>query len=769
MKITTLDDGVYSAAFGIGMAAIDSLAGPAGAASFGRVAPGGETTAHQHDEAEAFVILKGEGELVVDNIVHPVRPGSVAVFEPFETHTLRNTGDIPLEFLDLYGRDPARATEAARNTSRERFIDRPVFVFSTPPTPNGDLHLGHLSGPYLGADVFVRFQRMNGVAAYHLTGSDDFQSYVVARAQQENSEPLQVAAHYAAEIRATLSLMDIPVDQFTVTGTDPAYREGLQDFFSRLVRSGAVQRRTDPALFDAETRKYLYEVDVGGRCPNCSSPTGGNICEECGEPNLCVDLVNAKSKLSGAEPVRGAADRFSLPLHDFRETVLAHHRAGKVSPRLQDLARRVFARGEFHLPVTHPSEWGVPPVEPVEGRQVIWVWPEMAYGFLHGIAELGRRHGRDWSADQPQRDWKIVHFFGYDNSFYHTILYPVLYALAHPDWVCDIEYNVNEFYLLDGAKFSTSRRHAIWGKDILSSETVDAVRYYLCLTRGETERTNFELQTCQAVIEETLIGRWQGWLNGLGDRIAAQFDGHAPDAGVWSPIQSAFLAQLQARLDAIAIHYGADGFSLNGVMHQLSALIDDVIRFSKAHQSLFGDPSLYDEWRTVIALELAAARLLAQCAAPVMPRFAGKLAKAIGADDATTHWRDRVTLAPPGVEIRLAGASFFAVPRTAPSGDAGPAEARDPPPSDPGAIKQAALETMFRAILRLEPDAPVRSKSPRDLGLTSLGAITLQRKLQTDWGVDLLVSNILEAETIDTLFALTVERSAAREEEGVSI
>lgn len=769
MKITTLDESAYSAAFGIEMASIDSLAGPAGAASFGRVAPGGETTAHQHDEAEAFVILRGEGELVVDNIVHPVRAGSVAVFEPFETHTLRNTGDVPLEFLDLYGREAARATKAASHTGKERFLDRPVFVFSTPPTPNGDLHLGHLSGPYLGADVFVRFQRMNGVAAYHLTGSDDFQSYVVARAQQENSEPPEVAAHYAAEIGATLSLMDIPVDQFTITGTDPTYREGLQAFFSRLVDSGAVLRRTDPALFDAETQKYLYEVDVGGLCPHCASPTGGNICEECGEPNLCIDLVNAKSKLSGASPVRGVADRFSLPLHDFRETVLAHHRVGKVSPRLQDLARRVFAREEFHLPITHPSEWGVPPVEPAEGRQVIWVWPEMAYGFLHGIAELGRRQGRDWSADLPQRDWKIVHFFGYDNSFYHTILYPVLYALAYPDWACDIEYNVNEFYLLDGAKFSTSRRHAIWGKEILSPETVDAVRYYLSLTRGETERTNFELATCQAVIEETLLGRWQAWLNGLGDRVATQFGGQAPEAGLWSPIQSAFLAQLQARLDAISIHYGADGFSLNGVMHQLNGLVDDALRFSKAHQSLVGNPGLHDEWRTVIALELAAAQLLAQCAAPVMPRFAGKLAKAIGADDAATQWRDHVALPPSGAAISLAGAAFFAVPSIASARDTGSARTDDPAPSDPGAMEQTALEAMFRAILRIEPEVPIRSKSPRDLGLTSLGAITLQRKLQADWGVDLLVSNILDAKTIDSLFALTVERLAARQEEGVSI
>ncbi|MGB8843148.1 MAG: class I tRNA ligase family protein [Aliidongia sp.] len=665
MRIVTLNESTFSAAFGIEMAPIVSLAGPAGAASFGRVPPGGETTPHQHDETEAFVLLSGTGELVVDNIAHAVGPGTVAVFEPFETHVLRNRGTEPLTFLDLYGRDPARATQAAENTGKERFAGRPVFVFSTPPTPNGDLHLGHLSGPYLGADIFVRFQRMNGVAAYHLTGSDDFQSYVVGRARQENAEPQAVAMRYAAEIQATLALMDISVDQFTITGTDPTYRRGLKNFFSRLVASGAVQRRKDAALFDGKTGDYLYEVEVGGQCPSCSAPTGGNICEECGEPNLCVDVVNAKSRLSAAAPEQGLVERYSLPLHEYRETILAHHQLGKVSPRLQDLAQRLFARGEFHLPVTHPSEWGVPPAEPVDGRQVIWVWPEMAYGFLHGIAELGRRQGQDWSADAPQRQWKIVHFFGYDNSFYHTILFPVLYALAYPDWTCDIEYNVNEFYLLDGQKFSTSRRHAIWGKDILSTETVDAVRYYLALTRGETERTNFELGCFQATVSETLIRQWQGWLNGLGDRLASQFDGRAPDAGVWSPLQSAFLARLQHRLDAITTHYGADGFSLNGVMRELNGLVEDVIRFATTHRSLAGNPDAHAEWRTTIALELAAAKLLAQCTAPVMPRFAGKLAEAIGVVTCTQHWPAHVTLLSPGTEIALAAVRFFTAPETA--------------------------------------------------------------------------------------------------------
>jgi methionyl-tRNA synthetase len=672
MRITTEQAVAFSPAFGIDMAAIGTLAGAPGRAasgSFGRVSPGGATAPHQHDEVESFVIVAGDGEVVVDNVAHRVAPGAVIEFEPFETHVLRNTGDDPLVFVDLYWRDPAHAASAATTPGRKRLQGRPVFAFSTPPTPNGDLHLGHLSGPYLAADVFVRFQRMRGVEAYHITGSDDFQSYVVARARQEGSTPQAVAAHYGAEIERTLALLDVVPDQYTVTSTSARYREGLRDFFSRLVASGKVARRRAPALADGVTGEYLYEVDVRGVCPTCKSGTGGNICEECGEPNLCVDIVQAHSNLSDRVPVETVVERYSLPLHEFRDAVLDHHRRGKVSPRLQDLARRVFARPELHLPLTHPAAWGVPPAEPADGEQVIWAWPEMSYGFLFGIEELGRRMGRAWSALQPQRDWKIVHFFGYDNSFYHTLLYPVLYGLAFPEWECDIEYNMNEFYLLDGLKFSTSRRHAIWGKEILTPQTVDAVRYYLAATRGETERTNFERAAFDRVVAERLVDGWQAWLQDLGRRIAGEFDGLAPDAGCWSPVQSAFLGTLQMRLKAVALHYDADGFALNAVMREIDGLVEDAARFSRWHASLARNPALRDEWRTAIALELAAARLLAQVTAPVMPRFSRNLAQQIGLVS-FDNWFDAVSLVTPGTPIDLAEAVFF---HTEPAREAAPA------------------------------------------------------------------------------------------------
>ncbi|MER9946468.1 cupin domain-containing protein, partial [Mesorhizobium sp. M0092] len=173
--------------------------------SFGKVGPGVTSEPHRHDEIEAFVILSGSGKVRTDLGEISVEAGDVVLFHPFEAHVLCNDGNEDLDFVDVYWRDGEAALDVAAKTTAPR---GPIFVFSTPPTPNGDLHLGHLSGPYFGADVYTRFLRMKGVEAYHLTGSDDYQSYVATRADADQSTPANVARYYADEICATLALLD---------------------------------------------------------------------------------------------------------------------------------------------------------------------------------------------------------------------------------------------------------------------------------------------------------------------------------------------------------------------------------------------------------------------------------------------------------------------------------------------------------------------------------------------------------------------------------
>jgi methionyl-tRNA synthetase len=653
--ISTYEATDLHAALGIEMGAIEQAAT---AASWARVAPGRRTDPDRHDESEVWVIVAGAGDVVVDAGRHRVTAGTVIAYDPFETHVIENTGDTDLVFVTFYWRDGDRALAAAGRRDARRFGERPLFVFSTPPTPNGDLHLGHLSGPYLGADAYVRYQRMNGARAWHLTGSDDFQSYVLGAARREGHGPAETAAHYSAEIAETLRLMDIVPDQYTVTNGDESYPPGLRAFFSRVAASGEVTAREAPALFAPESGEYVYEGDVRGGCPGCGESTGGNICEECGEPNLCTDLIDPHLTTARKPPERRTVRRFTLPLHEFAGAIAEHHSVGRVPARLRELADRVFRRDELDIPVTHPSRWGVPPREDDVDGQVIWVWPEMAYGFLHGIETLGRLVGEDWRSDAPDPEWKIVHFFGYDNSFYHAILYPALYRLAHPEWRPDIDYNVNEFYLLDGQKFSTSRRHAVWGKEILSPESVDAVRFFLARTRPEGRRTNFTRDAYAAVLRDTLIGTWQTWLNDLGGRIVERHDGRAPDAGVWTPEHTAFLDRLGVRRTALAGALGPDGFSLNRAADELNGIVEDTLAFAR----LEAPAGRIDRWssqaRSAVALELAAARLLARCAMPVMPRFAARLAGALG-DPAPTRWPDGVELVPPGTVVELSKQVFF--------------------------------------------------------------------------------------------------------------
>ena len=740
MILSTYDAGSLHRSFGIDLSDIDmgKVESFGVGANWGKVPPGRHSDPHQHDETETFVIVSGRGDLIVDAKRTKVRSGMVIQFEPFETHYLDNTGPDDLVFATFYWRDSPRASRKATSQDRRRFGDRPIFAFSTPPTPNGGLHIGHLSGPYLGTDVFVRFQRMNGRRVWHLAATDDHQSYVAECARREGRAPAEVAAHYAGEIAETLALMDIEPDQMIHTSQDERYPAALQAFFSRVVGSGRVAPATGPALFDGETGRYLYEPYVHGGCPTCGSVTGGNICEECGEPNFCFDLVDPRPTIGAAAPRAGTITRYTLPLHELRDEILEHHHVGRVPVRVRELAGRLFQRDRLDVALTHPSEWGVlPPDEQaaVVPGQVMWVWIELAFGFLWGIESLGRRLGTGWRADAPEDDWKIVHFLGYDNTFYHSILSPTLYKLASPSWTPDVDYHMNEFYLLDGDKFSTSRRHAIWGKDILGPSTVDGVRFFLALTRPETRRTNFTVSEYESVVRETLTGTWQAWLNDLGARVARHYGGVAPDAGVWTPEHTAFLGRLESRLAEMTGCLGQDGYSLNLAARTLTGIVEDTLRFSRLESPCSGMGDWRDEARTVIALELAAAKLLAYCAAPVMPRFAARLATALGIEP-PTQWPGQITLVPPGTHVNMERLVFFGS-----SGASGPGS------SEP----VAWLSKLVRETLQLPSDRPVADATLVSLGAESMQAIAIQYQILAATGADVAVQDLLGDRTVAQL------------------
>ena len=765
MIISTYDPEHLHPSFGIDLGDIDlgQVEAFGVGASFARVAPGRHSDPHQHDETETFVIFAGHGDIVVDAKRTPITTPMVVQFEPFETHYLDNSGDTDILFATFYWRDSPRAAKMAPRTERRRFDDRPIFAFSTPPTPNGGLHIGHLSGPYLGTDAFVRFQRMNGANAYHLAATDDFQSYVAECARREGRSPQETAEAYATEIAETLAAMDIHPDQLNHTSREPGYSEALQAFFTALVDSGKVTKTEGAALFDGETGQYLYEPYIGGGCPGCGTGTGGNICEAWGEPNFCTDLINPQPTIGTATPRPGTITRYTLPLHELRAEIVEHHKVGRAPAKVRELASRLFStRDRLDMAMTHPAEWGVRPAQDDVPGQVIWVWIELAFGFIYGIETLGRKLGTGWKASDPQDDWKIVHFLGYDNTFYHSLFSPALYKIASPGWTPDIDYNVNEFYLLDGDKFSTSRRHVIWGKDILTPDNVDAIRFYLALTRPETHRTNFTMAGYEAVLADTLIGRWQHWLDDLGTRVQERYDGVVPDAGIWTPEHTAFAVQLENWRGVLTGSLGQDGYSLNQAARALTGLVTDTLRFSAFEAGTAGLPDWADETRTAIALELAAAKLLAHCATPVMPRFGARLGTALGIGE-PAEWPKVVTLVPPGTRIDLAGQVFFRDPAAA-----GPATLTTAAPGEPAAadllpwLTGVIAEALQLPASDTDPDATLLA-----LGSTSMQAISLQYQILQRTGADVAIDDLLGNRTVAELAELLAKQAGDVEDEVV--
>lgn len=620
------------------------------------IEPGEETLLERHDDTEVLVILSGKGAVKNEDNKLDIAAGKLVIFDSFDSHTIRNTGIEKLVFISFYWRDKAHVIEKLCQEVESSKPDT-VFVTSTPPTPNGDLHLGHLSGPYLGADVHTRFLKMSGIRAFHICGSDDHQSYTAAKAYNLKISPFEVASKFSGEIRKTLAALDISIDRFYEPRMDNRYSSMLINFLKSMLESGSIYSAEKPATFDRATGQYAYEVNIRGNCRICGNLTGGNICEECGHPNQCTDLDNLVSQQSNSAPDFQNIHRLHFKLSGYIDEVRRHHAKVAMAPRVSSFLEQLSV---FDPAVTHPGGWGIP--APGVTDQIVWVWYEMAFGLLYAISTIDEQE--DVSDIQIPENSRIVHFFGFDNTFYHTVLFPAIYLSAFGVKDLPIDYCYNEFFLLDQEKFSTSRNHAIWGREILGSSSVDAVRFALAYERPETMRTDFTLDRFQDLVNCILIEEWQQWLHGLDQRAEEEWNGKTPVSGLWTNAHREFVARLEEYPRRLARSYSVHSFSLRRVARDLCNLVRDAQEFGEIEQHWSSASHHKPYRRTVFVLELSAARVLAQLAAPLMPSFCQTLWIGLGLAGSPTGggWPTQVFPAELGDTISL-NSDYFGVPR----------------------------------------------------------------------------------------------------------
>jgi methionyl-tRNA synthetase len=506
------------------------------------------------------------------------------------------------------------------------------LVTATPPTPNGDLHVGHLSGPFLAADVYTRYRRLRGDRAVYLCSSDDHQSYVMTTAARLGRDPAELAAQYAGTIQQTLEAARIRVDRFTRALGNPAHVRAVQAFFRDLWDRGVLTAGRRPALHCAACDRYLFESFAKGTCPDCGEAAAGNLCEACGRVGDPVALLQARCGFCGRPADLSEYSGIFFPLERWREP-LERFYAERTSwrPHLGALCEALLSRPLPQYPVSYPSPWGIR--VPVEGfgDQAINVWLEMFPGHVEttrawaeGVGEPPDTADRLWGGDAT-----VVQFLGYDNSFFNAVLH-VAAALASEGRYAPAEHIVtNEFYLLDGAKFSTSRGHAVWGAEILSAVEPDGLRWHLARTNPEHTQTNFTFRSYAARVEAEL-GGWNATL-GRAFRLFEEAGGAVPAAAEPDLDARGVLGLCLQRLERT---YDVHGFSLRQASATLEDLREGIHRYAERTELLAGD-SLHLRRLASLGWLL---RGLSIAAAPLLPDFSGRLAVALGEDAAPAHW-----------------------------------------------------------------------------------------------------------------------------------
>ncbi|MDJ0346005.1 class I tRNA ligase family protein [Streptomyces sp. H10-C2] len=375
-----------------------------------------------------------------------------------------------------------------------------TVVLSPPPTPNGPLHLGHLAGPYVAADIAVRAARRRGETVFALCGLDDHQNYVLAKARQQGSEVRELRDQYAGLIRGVFDRVGVGHDGFTEPLTDPDYRTAVAGFLGELVASGTLPVEEWRTPVCGNCPGIAHHAYVSGRCPHCDSPSGGGTCEGCGSYTPADALADPRctrcgSPATGTRTVTGPVIR----LEDYRGVLQNIWYRAALPPRVRALAWRLL-RGERlpTVPLSYPTDWGIE-TDAFPGQRID-VWAEMGLGYLCTIG----RHlapGASGLAEHVQA-WRGVDslwtFLGLDNAFYYLALFPALFAAAQVSESVHGGLVVNEFYRLDGAKFSTSRGHAVWAHELLEKEDPRAVRAFLSWDRPAPHATNFTLERFHA-------------------------------------------------------------------------------------------------------------------------------------------------------------------------------------------------------------------------------------------------------------------------------
>ena len=415
------------------------------------------------------------------------------------------------------------------------------------PYANGPIHIGHLAGVYVPADIYVRYLRMRGRDVLYVCGSDEHGVPITIKARQQGCTPQDIVDRYHGIIKDSFEGLGIHFDIYGRTSSQ-VHEKNASGFFRKLYEEGKFITKESEQYYDPEAKQFLADRYIVGTCPKCGNEGAyGDQCEKCGSTLSPEELINPKSKLSGAEPIKKKTTHWYLPLQDYeqwlREWILEGHQEWRSNVYGQ--VKSWLDGGLQPRAVTRDLDWGVPvPVEGAEGK-VLYVWFDAPIGYISNTQELLPDSWEKW---WKSPDTRLVHFIGKDNIVFHCIVFPAMLKAYGDGYILPDNVPANEFLNLEGDKISTSRGWAVWAHEYLQDfpGKEDVLRYVLTANAPETKDNDFSWKDFQQRNNSELVAIFGNFVNRAMVLTHKYFGGKVPACGALEDIDKEVLAEIPA-------------------------------------------------------------------------------------------------------------------------------------------------------------------------------------------------------------------------------
>ena len=410
---------------------------------------------------------------------------------------------------------------------------RRYTITSALPYTNGKIHIGHLAGAYIPADIYARFKRVTDNDVAYICGSDEHGVAISIRAKKEKKTPKEIIDKYHDLIKKSFSDFGISFDNYSRTSSK-IHHETASEFFKFLENKKVFEIKDSKQLYDPQENQFLADRFVEGECPHCGFEHAyGDQCENCGSSLSPEELINPISKISGAKPIEKETKHWYLPLGNYEEFLKEWFLEGKKNKAKTNVYGQVKSwvdQGLESRAITRDLDWGIPvPSEDGKGK-VLYVWFDAPIGYISSTKEWAERENKNWEPYWKDKNTKLVHFIGKDNIVFHCIIFPIILK-AHGEYILPENVPANEFLNLEGNKFSTSKNWAIWLDEFLVDfpGMQDSLRYTLTVNAPETKDNDFTWKDFQARNNNELVSIFGNFINRVFVLTHKYFDGSVPE------------------------------------------------------------------------------------------------------------------------------------------------------------------------------------------------------------------------------------------------